>query len=259
MPSSTRLAHLTAVLLLCSCAAVRAGSGGDPDYARDAEANLRAGNEALEGSDFVQAEKYFEFVRTKFPFLEAATEAELRLADLEFQREAYSAARDRYQSFVKLHPSHPKVDYAAFRAALTHVREMPNDLFFLPPAEEKDQADVRSALQALNDFLRQFPASQFRKEAEAHLADVRNRLADHELYAARFYARRERWPAVVLRLEGLLERYPGTRVEEEAFFSLHDAYVKLKKPAEAQETLKKIMSRLPGTSAAQRAQRMLGS
>ena len=252
-------AALAVLVLLSACAGVQTTNGGEPDYAPDAAANLREGNKALARKDYLTAGKYFEHVRTKFPFLEAATESELRLADLDFQQDAFSEARDRYQNFVKLHPSHPKLDYAAFRAALTHVREMPEGPFFLPPSEEKDQAEVRAAQQALNDFLRQYPQSSYRKESEVLLRDVQRRLADHEIYAARFYARREKWPAVVQRLETLLERYPGTPVEEEALFSLHDAYVRLKKPAQAQGTLRRVVDRLPGTPAAARAQRMLGS
>lgn len=258
--SARSLTLLLVSLSFCAgCASVQSSAGGDPDYALTAKDNLALGNEALESRDFVRAERYFEYVRTKYPFLDAATEAELRIADMNFTRELYTEARDGYQAFVKLHPTHPKVDYAAYRAAFTHVEDMPNDLFFLPPSEEKDQGEVRSALQALNDFLRQYPKSQYVPEVETALKDVRRRLAEHELYAAHFYARRKRWPAVTLRLEGLLEKYPGTPFEEEALFDLHDAYVKQKKPEQAQATLRKVIERMPGTPAASKAQRLLGS
>ncbi len=251
---------LTALLLLSTgCAALTEGQPGEPDYAALAEENLRLGREALESKDYFKAERYFAFVKTKFPYLEAAKEAELLLGDVDFEQSHYPEAREKYLSFVKLHPTHPKVDYAAYRAALSHVEEMPTDFFVLPPSEEKDQTEVQSALRAMNDFLRQYPDSQYAAEAKGHAAEAKRRLAEHELYVASFYRKRERWKAVAQRLEGMLKRYPGTKYEEQALFSLHEAYVKLKEPERAQETLRKVIERLPGTPAAERAQRMLGS
>jgi outer membrane protein assembly factor BamD len=250
---------LTALLLCAGCASLSGGEGGTPSYASEAEVNLGRGNEALEDKDYLRAEQYFEFVRTKFPYLEAAKDAELRLADADFLQDRFPEAREKYQAFVKLHPTHPRVDYAAFQAALTHVKEMPSGFFLLPPSEEKDQTDVQAALRAMNDFLRQYPKSDYAKEAKVHADDAKRRMAEHELYVAAFYKKRERWKAVAQRLEGMLTRYPGTQYEEEALFSLHEAYVKLKDPTRAQETLRKVLQRLPNTPAADRAQRMLGS
>jgi outer membrane protein assembly factor BamD len=254
------VAFLTAALLLASgCASMTSGQAGDPDYAAAAEENLRLGNEALDNKDFLRAQKYFEYVRSKFPYQEAAREAELKLADVEFAREAFPEAREAYQSFIKLHPTHPKVDYAAYRSALTHVEDYPSEFFALPPSEEKDQAEIQSALLAMEEFRRQYPNSEFADEAKAHADDARQRLAQHELYVARFYQKRERWKAVAQRLESLLRRYPGTPLEEQALFDLHTAYVRLNDPKKAEETLRQVLKRLPGTPAAERAQRLLGS
>jgi outer membrane protein assembly factor BamD len=255
-----RAVCLTALLCTAAgCAALSSGQSADPDFASDAAANLQLGDEALERKDFLQAERYYEHVRTKYPYLEVANEAELKLADLAYAQETYPEAREKYQSFIKLHPTHTKVDYAAYRSALSHYADIPSDLFILPPSTEKDQTEIRSALISLSDFVRQYPNSQYVPEARKNIEDTRRRLAEHELYVASFYARRERWKAVVQRLEGLLKNYPGTSVEEKALFDLHEAYVKLNQPEQAKQTLQRVIERLPGTPAAERARRMMGS
>jgi outer membrane protein assembly factor BamD len=257
---SVLVACLTSLLLFTSgCASLTQGSPSEPKYSSEAETNLHLGQEAMANKDWIRAEQYFEFVRTKYPFLDASKEAELRLADVAFERGEYSDARDKYESFIKLHPTHPQVDYAAYRAALTHVKDYPSDFFALPPSQEKDQTEIKNALQAMDAFLKQYPNSQYAKDAKAAADDARKRLAEHEMYAARFYAKREHWKGVVQRLEGMLQNYPGTPYEEEALFLLHDAYLKLNDTAKAQETLRKVQERLPGTHAAERAKRMLGS
>ena len=229
------------------------------EFASDAQANLDKGNDALRTKSYLEAEKYFEFVKTKYPFLDAAKEAEIRLADTDFDRERFTEARDRYQNFVKLHPTHPKVDYAAFRAALTHYKDMPSDFFILPPSKEKDQVQVRAANKAMADFVRSYPSSTYYPEAKKILDDTRRRLAEHEIYVAEFYAKRDKWLAVARRLETVVDQYSGLGYDEKVLFQLHDVYGKLNDKSRAEDALRKIISRFPGTPAASRAQQMLGS
>ncbi len=245
------------IAALSACASLE--TGGEPSYAESAEKNLQLGVEALEAGNHPEAEKYFEHVRTRFPFLSAAKDAELFLADVQFARERYLEARDRYQNFVKVNPTHPRVDYAAFRAAMTHHKEIPSDFFLLPPSAEKDQIEVRNSLGAMTRFIREHPKSKFVPEAQELVADARRRLVEHELYVADFYARREKWNAVANRLERVVTQFPGSTYEEQAWFSLVDAYTKLKDTERTQKTLQRIIEKMPGTPAADRAKQMLGS
>src|SRR5262249_40118318 len=153
--------------------------------------------------NFNEAQKYFDYVKSKYPYLEAATTAELRLGDVDFEREKYAEARDRYLNFIKLHPTHSKVDYAAYRAALTHYKDMPSEFCWLPPSSEKDQAEVRQAATAMADFIRTYPSSEYVGQAQKSYDEVKRRLAEHELYVADFYKKREKWGAVVGRLNVL--------------------------------------------------------
>ncbi len=257
--SSTPRALIALILAagISGCATLSTDPG-QPSYASDAETNLVRGNEAYDSRNYLEAERYFQYVRTKYPFLDAAREAELRLADTHFAREQYIEARDAYQTFVKLHPSWPKIDYAAFQAAHTHYKEIPSDFFLLPSSTEKDQTEVKSALRAMTDFLRIYPKSEYAAKAQEIVNDTRRRLATHEMYVADFYATRERWKAVVARLETVVTQYPGLGYDEKAWFGIHDAWLRLNEPEKAKKTLEDIISKLPGTPAAERAKRLLG-
>ncbi len=251
---------LLALLALAACKTGRARPEAKPTAATsDAQASLEKGNEALRSKNYPDAEKYFEYVKDKYPFLDAAKEAELRLGDLDYDRDRMTEARDRYNNFVKLHPTHPRVDYAAFRAALTHYKDMPSDFFVLPPSREKDQVEVRAAYKAMTDFVRSYPSSPQLPEAKKIVDQTRRRLAEHELYVADFYEKRGRWGAVAGRLETIVAQYSGVGFDEKALFRLHDVYTKLKDPTRAQDALRRIISKFPNTPAASRAQQMLGS
>jgi outer membrane protein assembly factor BamD len=235
------------------------GTETTPEFKKDAVSNLASGNAALKSRNYTVAEQYFDFVRTKYPFLDASKEAELRLADTDFAREQYSGARDRYQNFAKLHPTHPRSDYAAYRAALTYYQEMPGDFFLVPRSYEKDQTAIRGALKSMAEFIKNYPSSSYLPEAQRMLNEVRNRLAKHELHVADFYAHHDRWPAVAARLESLVDNYPGAGYDQDALFRLHDVYQRLNQPERAKEALQKVIDRFPGTEAAERARKLQGS
>ena len=231
---------------------------GDVTFADNAEENMRKGEEAMSSKNYQEASAYFEFVKTKYPYLEVAKNAELRLADADFERDRFAEARERYQNFGRLHPTDPRVDYATFRAALTHYKEIPSDFFILPPANEKDQVEVRNAASALIDFVRSYPSSEHQAEAKKALDEVRVRLAEHELYVASFYARRDRWPAVVNRLNTVARDYGGVEaLDERVAFGLYDAYVAMKQPDKAKDALQKFVDAHPEDSAAKKAQRLI--
>jgi outer membrane protein assembly factor BamD len=243
--------------LFLGCQLFSGGENAEPTYAGKADENIRLGKQALANKSFPEAAKYFEFVRTKYPFLDAAKEAELLLADTDFEREQYSEARDRYEGFVKIHPNHAKVDYAAYRAALTHYKEIPSDFFVLPPPHEKDQAAIKLAAESMAEFIRNYPKSQYLEEAHAIEVDARRRLARHELYVADFYSKRQRWPAVAGRLELLVTKYAGTGLDVEAYLRLHEVYRKLGEPRKATDALERLVAKYPDSPEAARAQRLL--
>ena len=251
-------ASLALSLSACASFGTFAGQeGGEVEFAADAETNMRKGDDAMNAKNYAEAASFFEFVKTKYVYLDLAKTAELRLADADFERERFAEARDRYQNFVRLHPTHPKVDYAAFRAALTHYKEIPSDFFLLPPASEKDQVEVRNAASAMTDFLRGYSASEHVKEAKTVLDEVRLRLAEHEIYVADFYARRDRWPAVVTRLSVVAKDYSGIGLDERVSFGLYDAYVKLKEPAKARDVLQKYADTFPDAPGAKKALKLI--
>jgi outer membrane protein assembly factor BamD len=233
--------------------------GGEVKFATDADANMHKGDEAMNAKNYAEAASYFEFVKTKYPYLETAKLAELRLADSDYERDRFIEARDRYQNFVRLHPTHARVDYAAFRAALTHYKEIPSDFFLLPPASEKDQVEVRNALTAMVEFTRNHPGSEYIAEAKKVLDEVKLRLAEHEMYVADFYSKRNRWPAVVTRLNVVARDYSGIGLDERVSFGLYDAYLKLNDPSKAKEALQRYADKFPEAPSARKALKLIAS
>lgn len=249
-----RTLPFAAALLLC-CAHV--DGAGELRFSGDPKLDLEAGQEAQRAGRHLDAVKFFEQVRTKHPFSGQAALADLALADLDFEREKYPEAIEGYRSFLKLRPSHPSADYAQFRIALSHYKDIPSDFVLFPPPTQKDQSAVRAARRSLEDFLRFHPSSSHQPEAQRLLSDVKRRLAEHELYVADFYLHRKRWKAAVGRLDTLLEDYPGVGLDGEALLKLGRAHAALGDKEKAREAWQRLIRDFPDDPLRPEAERLL--
>jgi outer membrane protein assembly factor BamD len=253
--------HLLLVLaLLAACAtSTRTGLTGELKFGKTAEEDYRNGQEEQRGRNWPEATRFYEHLRTKYPFSKFAPLAELRLADVLFEQDRFPEAADAYAQFVKLHPTHEEVDYAAFRIGLSRWRDGPSDFLLFPPTHEKDLAQARDAVKALDEFAAKYPESKHRPEAEKILGQARARLAEHEWYVAEFYAKRGHWPAVASRLETLVRQYPGSPREAQALLQLAEAYVKLDERYRAQQTLQQLIVKHPQDPRRGQAEKLLAS
>jgi len=174
---------LAVALALSSCAkkapAVKYSTAAEEEYA--------AATQMLESHDYADAQKLLERVRTKYPYSKFAALSELRLADLKFSQSKFLEAAEAYATFVKLHPTSPEVDYAAFRSAESRWNEAPTDFFFFPPVCERDLTQVSQAADSLSQFLQKYPESKYVPQAKEVLAKAQGVLVARDWYVFEFY------------------------------------------------------------------------
>jgi outer membrane protein assembly factor BamD len=237
-------ARLLALALLPLLACATSTASGDK-WGKSPEEDYKAGVEEASKSNWTEAQKLLEHVRTKYPFSKYAPLAELRLADAKFKQEKYTEAAEAYEAFAKLHPTHEEADYADFRAALSHFKDAPSDFLLFPSAAEKDQRQLRTAVEKLRAFQKAHPDSTHKAEADAVLAECQARLAGHEWYAADFYFKRGHWAGAAGRLETLVREYPGSKYEPDALLKLARAYLGEEEAFRAQQALQRFLARFP--------------
>lgn len=249
------------ILAFAACASSCASSEDSKQvtYSLTAKQNYERGLAELKSENYIEAAHYFTYVKQKFPFSKYAGLAELALADTEFARSNYQEAIDSYKSFLRLHPTHQKVEdgYVAFRIAECYVREMPDDWAILPPAYEKDQSYVRDALRELDSFREKYPDSQYVKQAKDFRREVLSRLIQHEVYVARFYLERGHPKAAILRIEGALHRYPDSGREGELLLTLGETHLEMGNPARAKQAFLRVVSEFGSSLEIRRAELFL--
>ena len=215
------------------------------DYSGQAKYAYEQGVEAYESSEYIEALKRLNYVRTKFPYSKFAALAALRIADTYFAQTSMPDAIEAYRRFIQLHPTHPDVAYAQFKIGMCYYEQLPGDWFFMPPAYEKDLASTEDAARALQRFLELHPNSSYADETREKLAVVQQRLADHEFFVATFYLKRQEPRAAAMRFERLLERFPGVGFDEEAMFLLGKCFLMLQDVPRAVRTWEELAQKFP--------------
>ncbi|MGB5811974.1 MAG: outer membrane protein assembly factor BamD [Polyangiales bacterium] len=208
--------------------------------------------------DCLGAEPLFREIRREFPYSRFSALSELRIGDCQFKAEQYPEAIQTYRQFVRIRPSHKEIPYARFRIAEAYYNQIPGGWFMTPPKAERDQSAARDALIQLRRFVVDYPDDQRVPEATVLMEKCMGLLAEHELYVARFYLRRDAYRGVVSRLRGLLASYPGSSAEPEALLLLGEVYLKLDETEAAQQSLTELVERFPETDEAKTARGILG-
>lgn len=211
-------------------------------YGKTAEENYKRGLRSLKGESYQDAAKYFQQVKANWGFSKWATLAELGLADAALGREAYIEAVDGYKAFMRSHPSHERTldGYCAYKVGEAYHKQIPSDFIILPPSYEKDQGPVFDAMRELATFLDEYGKSPYAEKGRKLYADAVRRLADHELYVARYYLGKNKPQAAIWRLEYVVNKYPGARREPEVLMLLGQVYLKQDKPSEARDSFRRL-------------------
>jgi outer membrane protein assembly factor BamD len=227
----------------------------DPELAKlTKEQAFQKGEEQYAKKKYPKARTYFSYVFENFPNDPLGRRALLRVADAYFaQGDPVNLveAQYKYRDFINRYPGSESADYAMLQIAMCSYEQMEKP--------DRDQQKTREALEKFDDMLRAYPKSALRSEAEARRQDVLDRLAKHEQIVARFYMKRKQFNAAVLRLNGIVERYPNYRDKDGVFFDLGTSLAGLGRKAEARLYFERVLSEFPKSDYAERAKKKLGT
>jgi outer membrane protein assembly factor BamD len=195
----------------------------------------------------------FREVKRKYSYSKYARQAELRIADADFEQEKYADAMREYKEFIHAHRSDADdVAYARARMAEGTYAEIPES-FLMPASEERDQASVVDAYKELKSYLADYPDSKQSAHVKELLAQVLGRLVRHELYVARYYLDKDNFEATVARVEYALRNYGGgleglrsesgqpSNLEAEALLLLGQTYMRMHKWEQARRAFESVL------------------
>ena len=177
------------------------------------------------------------------PFLPLA---KLAIADsffLEGTTSSLIQAAQAYQDWLTFFPTDPLADDASLKVAESEMRQM--------GLSDRDISHARKAEQRLKVLLQQYPQSPLRPTVEAHLQQVQESLAMHNLQIARFYydvkysTGKGGLKGAQSRLKEIVDKYPCFSYNDEVFFRLGSTYQAEEEPDEAARYYQKLVQEFP--------------
>ena len=224
---------LAAVLLLPSCSEKLANRTdlSDADlYAR--------GRRYADRKKFDDAIEHFQALLERFPTSPLAPGAQLALADARMENRDFVEAEIAFDDFLRLYPASDNVPYALFRKGELVFRQM-----------GKPGRDQTKTVEALNTFslLREkYPSSPQASAAANRLREIRNRLAEHEVYVVSHYLSRGKYGSAETRAKRALADYPDAASAPTLLSLLAEALQREGKAEDAAEARRSLQEKFPG-------------
>jgi outer membrane protein assembly factor BamD len=186
------------------------------------------GTEALNDKKWLTAREYFRQVVDGYPQSLYRADSKLGLGDTylgEGTTQAFVLAINEFQEFLTFYPTSPRADYAQYKLAICHYRQMAKP--------ERDQTETKAAIADFEAFLDRYPQSSLRDDARAKLRLARDRLSDSEFKVGLFYYRARWYPGAIDRLQSVLKADPEYTNRDGAYYYLGESLVKVGRQAEA--------------------------
>lgn len=227
MPVMSRSTLTLAVAL----AALTLLAGCGRNRLRNATAQLlyTTAHKQMVQNDMTNAAKNYEQLTSRYPFTTQARQARLDLIYVYYRKGDKDAAVDAADEFLREEPTNSRDDYAQYMKGLIYFERTPIGIerFMGVDMARKPPVDALKSIAAFNIVVTQYPRSQYAHDALRRMIYERNRLAQYDIYVARWYVRRGAYLAAAQRANEILQEYDGAPAEQEALRIMLECYRKL--------------------------------
>jgi outer membrane protein assembly factor BamD len=194
------------------------------------------GTEALNNKKWLTSREFFKQVTETYTASPYRPDSKLGIGDTylgEGTAEALVLAINEFREFLSFYPTNKRADYAQYKLALAHVRQM--------RAPQRDQTETREAIREFETFVARYPSSSLMPEVKTKLREAKDRLDESDYLVGYFYYRQRWYPGAIDRFKTLLKQDPEYSGRDAVYFYLAESLVKVKQEAEALPLLEKLL------------------
>lgn len=223
MYKMTRLLGLAAAATLVACASVV-----DPTKDWTPKQFYEAAHEQMADGNWAEAAKNFEKLEARYPYGPYTEQGQLEIAYVHYKDNEPALALAAADRFIRLHPTHPNVDYAYYLKGIINFhgeKSLFHALFGInEDMWDRDPKSARESYNAFRELVERFPNSRYARDAAARMRYLVDAQARYEVHVARFYLNRGAYVAAVNRCKYALENYSHTPAVEDALGIQAKAY-----------------------------------
>tara|TARA_B100000214_G_scaffold357741_1_gene317657 strand:- start:430 stop:1215 length:786 start_codon:yes stop_codon:yes gene_type:complete len=239
---------LLGILCLSGCGYFQSEASRDREEMDWPEERLyKMAKDRLDSGSCTGAIEYYEKLQARFPFGDYTQKAQMELAYCYFRTDDPFLAIETLDRFIKLYPTHEKIDYAFYlRGLINFGRGWGFTERFV--RKDESQRDPGASLDSFNDFskvVKSYPESEHAEDSRLRMVYLRNMLAQHEVNVANYYMRRGAYVAASNRARYVLEKYQKAPVMPEALVILAKAYTVLEMTDLAEDVISTLSLNYP--------------
>ncbi len=214
-----------------------------------AEENYTKGTEAFNNESYQNAIPYFQKILENYPFSKYAVPSELKIAESYFLDKKYMEAVVHLQGFEELHPTNENIPYVLWMKEVSYFKQS--------STIDRDTTSLENAQREFLKLESRFPDNPYTKKGEEVSREVREKLARHDFYVAKFYYRDARYEPAIRRLDRLLNDYPDLDFRDRALYYLGKSYFFLKEDGDARKAFADLLDAYPKSRYSSRAKMFL--
>jgi outer membrane protein assembly factor BamD len=213
------------------------------------------GETELERRRYVEAREAFRKIVERHPNSSWAPRARFLIGEAFYREAEFDKAVKEFETFLSFYPRHQIADLVRYRLAMSYYDQ-------LKPVEQ-DQGLTVKAIEQFKKLVKEYPDSRYATDGLAKIDVCRGKLAQKELWVARYYFDQGNPSAARQRLEFVLKEYPRTLVIPEALYTLAEVNLVEGKKREAIELLRQLAGQYGftewGKRGAQRLRAIVGT
>jgi len=203
----------------------------------------RTGMEAFEAGRTEDALRYLEyFVQAHFGD-ERIPQAQFTIGEAYDLRREHISAASAFQRLITDFPMHDLAPDARLRVCEAYVA--------VSPRPELDQRYTRIAITHCEAVIRNYPQTPLAEQAEAHIQEMREKLATKAFQTGLFYQRRRAFDSAVIYFREAVNEHPRTSAAPRALRGLVESYTAMGYEEDAEEARQRLLRDYPESADAQ--------
>ena len=157
---------------------------------------------------YSRAKDEFDYIIMADPGSKISNESQYYMAESMFQIEEYDEASIAFDRYVRFSPDYSKIEKARYRICECAIN--------LSNSYQREQSQTHRALEQLQMFIEDFPASDLIDDAEDEMLALRLKLAQKDYEVGRMYLKLEEYDSALIYFRSVLNHYYDTSFSDDA-------------------------------------------
>jgi len=232
------------ITLVSVSAVLFVGSCGEEDLINIPVADLyETAMAKMESGDEDDAREMFKHIEARSD--ELADEALYRVGETYYRQKLYDDAYAEFSRLINRYPASAWCDDAQFMMGMCR--------FDAALGADKDPTYVEDASDEFYALIEEYEGSELLDDASRMIYECRRRLAEKDLYVAKFYKKTGKYEAAIVYLEAIQEDYSDMDIIAEVLYVEAECYKKKGDSENARFIYEKLVNDYPETTYGEKA------